>query len=144
MLDADACTRALDQAERVHDLGGEVHNGGWLRFDGSRLAEQRGLCHLALGQIDSAEQYLSMAVRQGLSARRQGAVLADPAELGARHGDADRVVHYCSAALVLAERTGSGYIARRLDGLRVPLRRLCPTRESRISASRSPIEERHD
>ncbi|MCC9310473.1 helix-turn-helix domain-containing protein [Kitasatospora sp. RB6PN24] len=116
--DVDACTRALDHAERVHDLVGEVHNGGWLRFDGSRLAEQRGLCHLALGQTDVAERYLSTAVRQGLSARRQGAVLADLAELGARHRDVDGVVHYGSAALALAERTRSGYIARRLEGLR--------------------------
>jgi hypothetical protein len=75
-----------------------------------------------------------MAIRQGLSARRQGAVLADLAELGARHRDVDRVVHYCEAALNLAERTGSGYIVRRLDRLRGPLAPLtCDPRVSNIS-----------
>jgi hypothetical protein len=38
----DACQRALDMAETVHDLSGSVHTDGWLRFDGSRLAEERG------------------------------------------------------------------------------------------------------
>ncbi len=41
--DLDACNRALDEAEKVHALDGvHSHNGGWLRFDGSRLAEERG------------------------------------------------------------------------------------------------------
>ena len=40
--DLDSCRRALDEAEEVHSLPGPVHNGGWLRFDGSRLAEERG------------------------------------------------------------------------------------------------------
>ncbi|GAB2746263.1 helix-turn-helix transcriptional regulator [Kitasatospora kifunensis] len=90
-------------------------------FDGARLAEQRGACHLALGQADVAERYLSVAARQGLSARRQAAVLAGLAELGARHRNVDQVVRYSTAALSLADRTGSGYIVRRLDGLREPL-----------------------
>src|SRR6266568_3711497 len=38
--DLDRCQRALDTAEQVRELTGEVHNGGWLRFDGSRLAEE--------------------------------------------------------------------------------------------------------
>ncbi|MER5864559.1 helix-turn-helix transcriptional regulator [Kitasatospora sp. NPDC002040] len=119
--DADGCARALVKAEQVSNLTGELHNGGWLRFDGSRLGEQRGACYLALGQAEAAERYLATAVRQGLSARRQGAVLAGLAELGARHRDIDRVVHYSGAALELAEQTGSGYIVRRLDLLRGPL-----------------------
>ncbi|MCX4745909.1 helix-turn-helix domain-containing protein [Kitasatospora sp. NBC_01287] len=119
--DADECLRALDQADQVGNLSGEFQNGGWLRFDGSRLYEQRGVCHLALGHADAAERYLSVAVHQGLSARRQGAVLAGLAELGARHRDVDRVVHYSGAALDLADRTGSGYIVRKLDSLRGPL-----------------------
>ncbi|WP_405540830.1 hypothetical protein OG787_28160 [Streptomyces sp. NBC_00075] len=44
--DTDSCMRALDEAERVQTLSGQVHNGGWLRFDGSRLAEERGACYL--------------------------------------------------------------------------------------------------
>ncbi|MFC9251907.1 hypothetical protein [Amycolatopsis thailandensis] len=34
--DLYACQRALDTAAEVQDLTGQVHNGGWLRFDGSR------------------------------------------------------------------------------------------------------------
>jgi transcriptional regulator with XRE-family HTH domain len=41
--DRDGCERALDAAAAVQGMTGTVHNGGWLRFDGSRLAEERGL-----------------------------------------------------------------------------------------------------
>ncbi|MFI6687919.1 transcriptional regulator [Streptomyces sp. NPDC050485] len=47
--DLDACNRALDTAEQVHSLNGPVHNGGWLRFDGSRLAARRGARYLLPG-----------------------------------------------------------------------------------------------
>ncbi|XXZ50392.1 helix-turn-helix domain-containing protein [Streptomyces cavourensis] len=40
--DLDACERAMDRAETVLDLGANSVNGGWLRFDGARLAEERG------------------------------------------------------------------------------------------------------
>ncbi|MFD3483345.1 hypothetical protein [Streptomyces sp. NPDC058665] len=36
-----ACERALDAAEKVADLTGVTASSGWLRFDGSRLAEER-------------------------------------------------------------------------------------------------------
>lgn len=39
--DLDACNRALDQAQEVHYLS-DPSPGGWLRFDGSRLDEERG------------------------------------------------------------------------------------------------------
>lgn len=39
-----ACQQALDDADHVRELHRPVHNGGWLRFDGSRLAEERGTC----------------------------------------------------------------------------------------------------
>jgi hypothetical protein len=38
--DLDRCQRALDTAEQVPELTGNVHNGSWLRFDRSRLAER--------------------------------------------------------------------------------------------------------
>jgi len=56
--DLTACERALDQAEKVIDLGGRAHNGGWLRFDGSRLAEERGARYVQLGRLDLAETAL--------------------------------------------------------------------------------------
>ncbi|MFJ8443804.1 helix-turn-helix transcriptional regulator [Kitasatospora griseola] len=122
--DLDATRRSLDEAEKVHTLTGELHNGGWLRFDGSRLAEERGTCYLALGRPDLAEDALKAALSQQLSLRRRGAVLAELAALGADRGDLDQAGHYTHAALALASQTGSGYIGRKLGGVKnrlVPL-----------------------
>ncbi|WP_380284860.1 helix-turn-helix transcriptional regulator [Kitasatospora purpeofusca] len=116
--DLDGCMRALDTADQVHALGGTVQNGGWLRFDGSRLAEERGTCYLALGRPDLAEPSLTAALRQELSPRRRGAVLAELAVLGAQRRDIDQVVEYSAAAIDLAGQTGSGYIGRKLEAVR--------------------------
>ncbi|MFE0335029.1 multiprotein-bridging factor 1 family protein [Streptomyces sp. NPDC058955] len=119
MGDLDACTRALDEADKVHTLdGAHSHNGGWLRFDGSRLAEERGACYLQLGRPDLAEDALTAALAQPLSLRRRAAVLSDLAALGAYRRDVDQVVHYAEQAVALAGRSHSGYIGRKLDGLR--------------------------
>ncbi|MFK0238843.1 helix-turn-helix transcriptional regulator [Streptomyces vinaceus] len=115
--DLDSCKRALDHADQVHVLGGEIHNGGWLRFDGSRLSEERGTCYLQLGRPDLAEQALTAALEQPLSLRRRGAVLAELAALGAQRGDVEQVMQYSGAALALAGQTGSGYIGKKLEGL---------------------------
>ncbi|WP_327591339.1 hypothetical protein OHA25_60415 (plasmid) [Nonomuraea sp. NBC_00507] len=115
--DLGACERALDQAALVRDLNGEVHTGGWLRFDGDRLAEERGTCYVALRRPDLAEQVLSQALAQSLSARRRGGVLIDLAVLGLQRGDRDQVVSYGESAVELARHTGSMFIARRLRGL---------------------------
>ncbi|MEV7781938.1 helix-turn-helix transcriptional regulator [Kitasatospora sp. NPDC088351] len=122
--DLDATKRALDDAEKVHGLSGQLHNDGWLRFDGSRLDEERGTCYLALGRPDLAEQALTSALSQQLSLRRQGAVLAELAALGAERCDLEQASHYTRAALELASQTGSGYIGRKLEGVKsrlVPL-----------------------
>ncbi|MET8542951.1 helix-turn-helix transcriptional regulator [Kitasatospora sp. NPDC004799] len=116
--DLDATKRALDSAEQVHTLSGQLHNGGWLRFDGSRLAEERGTCYLALGRPDLAERALTAALSQQLSLRRRGAVLAELAALGAERRDLDQAGHYTRAALELVGQTGSGYIGRKLQGVR--------------------------
>ncbi|WP_327071475.1 transcriptional regulator [Kitasatospora sp. NBC_01302] len=116
--DLDATKRALDGAEQVHNLSGQLHNGGWLRFDGSRLAEERGTCYLALGRPDLAEQALTTALSQQLSPRRRGAVLAELAALGAERRDLDQAGHYTHAALELASQTGSGYIGRKLEDVK--------------------------
>ncbi|KUL51743.1 DNA-binding protein [Streptomyces sp. NRRL F-4489] len=124
--DLDACERALDEAQRVADLSTPVHNGGWLRFDGSRLAEERGARYVQLGRWDLAEETLTHALesrelRNGQSFRRRGAVLVDLAAVGAKRRDAEQVMTYGGEALRLAGQTGSGYIARKLQGLRVEL-----------------------
>ncbi|MGW4884733.1 helix-turn-helix transcriptional regulator [Streptomyces murinus] len=117
--DLDACRRALDEAGKVQGLdGAHSHNGGWLRFDGSRLAEERGACYLQLGRPDLAEEALTAALAQPLSLRRRAAVLSDLAVLGAHRRDVDQVVHYAEQALGLADRSNSGFIGKKLDGLR--------------------------
>ncbi|WP_342673507.1 hypothetical protein [Streptomyces sp. ICBB 8177] len=77
-----ACEDALDRAEKVRDLTPVVSNGGWLRFDGSRLAEERGARYVRLERLESAETTLSLALGNtalaaGQSYRRRGAVLTD-------------------------------------------------------------------
>jgi transcriptional regulator with XRE-family HTH domain len=115
--DLDACQRALDVAGQVHGLRGEIQNGGWLRFDGSRLAEERGACYVQLHQPDLAEAALTDALRQNLSVRRRGSVLTDLAILGAQRRDLDRMITYADAVVEMVRQTGSGVIARKLTGL---------------------------
>ncbi|QOV38480.1 transcriptional regulator [Streptomyces ferrugineus] len=126
LRDFDECERALDEAQRVDDLTGPIHNGGWLRFDGSRLAEERGARYLQLGRLDLAESTLqsalnSEALSKGMSFRRRGAVLTDLAAIGAKRRDVEQAVTYAREALRLAQQSGSGYVARRLQALQVEL-----------------------
>ncbi|QTE00474.1 helix-turn-helix transcriptional regulator [Streptomyces cyanogenus] len=126
MGDFDACEEALDEAEKVSNLSGEVSNGGWLRFDGSRLAEERGARYLQLNRLVLAEAALKDALRlkplaSGQSFRRRGAVLVDLAAIGAKRKDSDQVVQYGLEALRLARESGSGYVARRLQTLTAEL-----------------------
>lgn len=119
--DFDGCIRALDEAQAVVELKGTVHNGGWLRFDGERLAEERGACYIELGRPDLAATALTDALSHKLSPRRRGSVLTDLATLGAQQRDPDQVIQYASKALALAEEVNSGYIGRRLQGLNTKL-----------------------
>lgn len=115
--DQDACQRALDTAEQVLDLPGQVHNGGWLRFDGSRLAEERGTCYVALGRSDLAETALTKALTGPLTVRRRAGVLTDLALLGVQRRDPEQVVAFTAEAVEAARQTGSGVINRKLRGL---------------------------
>ena len=119
--DVDACQRALDVAEQVHNLRGEIQNGGWLRFDGSRLAEERGTCYIQLQRPDLAEPALADAVGQNLSVRRRGSVLTDLAVLGAQRRDLDQMITYANAAVEMVLQTGSGVIVCKLKGLQLHL-----------------------
>ncbi|BBC35149.1 hypothetical protein SGFS_064430 [Streptomyces graminofaciens] len=140
--DFDACEEALDEAEKVSDLGGEVSNGGWLRFDGSRLAEERGARYLQLNRLGLAEDALKDALRQkplapGHSFRRRGSVLVDLAAIGAKRRDSEQVVQYGVEALRLARASGSGYVARRLQALTAELGNF--GRDRRIAELRAEI-----
>ncbi len=113
-----ACQRATTRAEQVEGLSGLVHNGGWLRFDSSRLAEERGACHVELRQPDLAEAALTAALNQGLSSRRRGIVLADLAMVGVQRRDQDQLSAYAAGAVSIARETRSGVVRRRLQALR--------------------------
>lgn len=126
MGDLAACERALDEAEAVTQLAGPGHNGGWLRFDGERLAEERGARYAQLGRLDLAEKVLIAALEQdalapGHSFRRRGAVLVDLAAIGARRRDPDQVVSFGREAAQLAQESSSGYVARKLRALQAEL-----------------------
>jgi tetratricopeptide (TPR) repeat protein len=123
-----ACQRELDRAEQVHALGQSAGGGGWLRFDGSRLAEQRGSCFARLGRPDLAEPALRDAMTQGLSARRRGLVLCDLAQVALRRGEVDQACVYGESAAEIASAGASGVVRRRLLELR---RRLGPYEDVR-------------
>ncbi|MFG1683452.1 helix-turn-helix domain-containing protein [Nonomuraea sp. NPDC049269] len=115
--DFDGCQRALDAAEQVRDMTGRVHNGGWLRFDGGRLHEERGTCYTTLRRPDLAEAALTDVLAHNLTTRRRGSVLVDLAALGIQRGDCDQMLDYGKTAVELARRTGSGVIGQKLRGL---------------------------
>jgi hypothetical protein len=54
---------------------------------------------------------------QKLSSRRRGGVLVDLALLGLQRRDLDQLLIHSSAALDMAQQTGSGVIGRKLQGL---------------------------
>jgi transcriptional regulator with XRE-family HTH domain len=140
--DYESCTRSLDMAEHVRSLSGESTTSGWLRFDGSRLAEERGTCYIALGKPELAETALNEALSQGVSLRRRGSVLSDLAMLGIQRRDTEQVVHYGGLAIELAEQTGSrGYIGRKLQSLQEQLVPLSDPRLSTLSHQISQLAE---
>ena len=133
------CQRALDRADGVLQLHGTVHNGGWLRFDGSRLAEERGTCYAALGRLDLAETALTDALRPDLSSRRRAGVQTDLATIGARRCDPDQVLTHAAPVLAQARATKSGVIASKLGALRPHLAPLLANRK--IAQLDSDIDE---
>ncbi|WP_199185581.1 helix-turn-helix domain-containing protein [Streptomyces carminius] len=140
--DLTACERALGEAEKVVSLVGTVQNGGWLRFDGARLAEERGARYVQLGRLDLAEHALRNALGQGdltegRSFRRRGSVLVNLAAIGAKRKDPDQVITYAGEALRLARESSSGYIARRLQTLGYGLGPL--SRDTRVAELKAEI-----
>ena len=76
------------------ELTGPASPGGWLRFDGSRLAEERGGCYLTLGHTGLAEASLTGALDHSVSLRRRGSLLTDLAVLGIQRRDLGQLLHY--------------------------------------------------
>lgn len=117
------CEQALDTAEQVRELGPHAHNGGWLRFDGSRLAEDRGACYVQQQRPDLAEPLLMDVLRSNPSGRRRGVALVDLAIVGALKRDPVQIVTHASAALDNVHQNSSGVVIRKLHGLRPHLER---------------------
>jgi tetratricopeptide (TPR) repeat protein len=129
------CERSLDLARTVKDLPPGASPGGWLRFDGSRLAEERGTCYLVLGRADMAHTPLTQALQQAISLRRRGSLLTDLAAAGLHRRDLDQVVQHGQQAVVIAAQTrSSGYVGRKLRTLDQQLQ---PFRTSRQIAQLS-------
>lgn len=133
LRDADGCHRALGSAQQVTRLGTSASPGGWLRFDGSRLDEERGTCYLALGQPELAAGALTAALERTTSIRRRGSLLTDLAAIGVRRHDPDEILVHGHAAVDLAVQSSSpGYVGRKLRALQT---RLTPFgRDPRIAA----------
>jgi hypothetical protein len=112
--DRAGCERALALAAEV---AGKSHTGGWLRYDGSRLAEESGACYVEPRRPNDAEKALLLALAEPSSARRQGMVMADLAMVGVMRKDRGQAAHYAARALDIARATGSGVITRKLTNV---------------------------
>jgi hypothetical protein len=82
--------------------------------------EERGTCYVALRRPELAEAALGAALGQKLSSRRRGGVLVDLALLGLQRRDLDQLLIHSSAALDIAQQTGSGVIGRKIQDSRPP------------------------
>lgn len=135
--DAHGCERARETAaEVVHLPAGP--GLGWLRFDGTRLDEERGACQTRLRQYADATTTLTAVLDRRLSARRRGAVLADLIAAGAGRRDPDQVLTYAPEALTLAGESGA--VASRLAAVRPALGHLrCDRRVARVAADISAL-----
>ena len=117
LRDADSCRRALDAASAVVGRNNSSP-GGWLRFDGSRLGEERGTCYLTLQQSEPAAAALTDALHHTPSLRRRGSILTDLAVIGVHRHEHDEVLAHGHAALDAAQQTrSSGYVGRKLHHL---------------------------
>lgn len=140
--DAANWERTTDSAHNVLHMPIPATTG-WLRFDGSRLDEERGGCYVQLAQPENAQQVLAPMLDRPLSTRRRASVLIDLAAAAALRREPVQLVAYGSAALDIAQRTHSGYLGRRLGDLRRHLKPLDRDRhvrhlDNRISALPSP------
>lgn len=118
---AAACQKALEYAERVQDIqnGG---NGGWLRFDGTRLPEQRGACFVHLQQSDLAVSVLKEALMQHPTpTRRRGMVLNDLAQAMLLQKEVEQACLYAHEVIEIASQRPSGVLKKGLQAFHMKL-----------------------
>ncbi len=116
-----ACQAALDRATEVDILKGGA-NGAWLRFDGSRLPEQRGACFVRLKKPKLALPALEEALRQlPTPVRRRGMVLTDLALASLQQREVEQACKYGAEAVEIALTTASGWLRKSIYTLRTQL-----------------------
>jgi len=115
------CQQALDCAAEVcHVKGGS--NGGWLRFDGDRLPEQRGACFVKLERPDLAiPTLLSSLDHLSTPTRRRGMVLNDLATALAQQGHIEQACIYADEVVGIATQAASGVLKKGIHSLRLQL-----------------------
>jgi tetratricopeptide (TPR) repeat protein len=116
-----ACQKFLDLAEDARDLE-EVIDRGWLRFDGSRLPEERGACFVKLQEPELAFPALQKALKQyPTPTRRRGMVLTDLATASLQQGNIDQACFYANEVVDIAHQRPSGILKKGMHGLRTQL-----------------------
>ncbi len=113
------CQQALDLMDKVSNVK-ERCNGGWLRFDSSRLLEQRGACFVKLKQPNLAKPILRQALQQDITYRRRGMILTDLALASLQEGNIDQSCSYAQQAVDIAAH-GSGMLRKSVFTVRQQL-----------------------
>ena len=121
------CQDALDLAEKVRNIQ-NGDNGGWLRFNGARLPEQRGTCFVSLKQPNLALPALNEALTKHSSpTRRRGMVLNDLARVALQQQDIEQACTYAHQVIEIALQGSSGMLRKRLYILRAELQPFAQT-----------------
>ncbi len=116
-----ACQKFLDLAEGVNSLDGSVDKG-WLRFEGSRMSEQRGACFVKLKEPALAMPVLLEALTSSsLSHRRRGIIFTDLALASLQQGKVDQACFYANEVSQIALNRPSGVLIKGIYGLRTQL-----------------------
>jgi len=116
-----ACQRTLEFAAEVCDMRNGA-NGGWLRFDGTRLPELRGACFVHLNQPDLAIPALEEALAlQSILIRRRGMILNDLAHAHLLRRDIEQACTYAHEAVEIASQGSSSMLKKGLYALQMKL-----------------------
>jgi len=119
-----ACQQALDLAEDVQNTRGGM-NGTWLRFDGTRLPEERGACYVKLKQPDLAIPALQGALRHLPSdlthLRRRSIALTNLAVASIQNRKIDQACSYANDAIDIMQQSSSGMLRKGIKVLSIQL-----------------------
>jgi tetratricopeptide (TPR) repeat protein len=107
------CRKSLDLAQEVTTLPNTSSNGGWLRFDGTRLSEQRGVCYTNLGESRLAELALQEALSQQNNAgRRKAIILTNLVKVALQQDEVEHACTLMDEVIDIAMKKPSGVISK--------------------------------